>query len=238
MASHADPSLEATLMECRRSLERGDYGLVIRTLEPLIAGHGPGTELGAELQLILATAWMGQGDSSRAIACCKQLNRCHDARLRAQARELLAVLEAPALERPREWSITLPELKETEAVEGRLRSLAGRHRSSKPPSPPPPPVGPTSPNLGFALLAAMLLLLAVLLGGCVQVRGELHFAAPGRLQIAYDLLSDQPRPSPWQRMFGDSLAVHGFERFRAVSAPAALAIPRAASPQGPGADQR
>jgi hypothetical protein len=212
MTSHADPSLESTLMECRRSLERGEYGLVIRTLEPLIAEHGPGTELGAELQLMLATAWMGQGDSSRAIACCRQLNRCRDAQLRAQARELLAVLEAPALERPREWSITLPELKETEAVEGRLRSLAGRHHSRKPPSPPPPPVGPTRPNLGFALLAAILLLLAVLLGGCVQVRGELHFAAPGRLQIAYAIQSDQPRPSPWQRMFGDYLALHGFER--------------------------
>ncbi len=220
MANHAEaePTLESILSDCRRRLERGDYGQVIRSLEPLITRHGPATELGAELQLMLATAWMGQGDSTRAMVCCKQLNRCQDPRLRAQARELLAVLEAPALERPREWSITLPELKQAEVLEGPLRPLGGRRRSSTPPAPPPPPVGPTRANLGFALVASVLLLLAMLLSGCVQVRGELHFAAPGRLQVAYDLVSDQPRPSPWQRMFGDYLAGQGFERPQAIGA--------------------
>lgn len=204
------PDLEPLLADCRRSLERGDYGLVLRTLEPLVGAHPPTTAAGAEMQLLLATAWMGQGNGSRAIACCHQLKRSSNAELRAQARDLLAVLEAPALERPREWSITLPELGDVEAVQGRMRQLAGRRRTSKPPPPPPPPVGPSRANGGFVLLVAVLMVLAILLGGCMQVRAELHFAAPGRLQLGYTLTADGGRPTPWQRQFGDHLQGQGF----------------------------
>lgn len=206
------PALEPLLEECRRGLERGDYGQVLRTLEPLVAAHPPATALGAEIQMLMVTAWMGQGNTARAIACCHQLKRSSNAQLRTQARELLAVLEAPALERPREWSITLPELTDAEVVEGRMRQMVSRRRSSKPPPPPPPPVGPTRANLGFALVVAALMLVAVLLGGCVQVRGELHFAGPGRLQLGYALAADTARPTPWQQQFGDYLASQGFHR--------------------------
>lgn len=216
-------ALQPLLAECRRSLDRGDYGLVLRRLEPLQASHPPATAAGAELQMLLATAWMGLGESGRAIACCQLLRRSSNAELRAQARELLAVLEAPALERPRDWSITLPELTDVEAVQGRVRQLAGRRRSSQPTPTPPPPVGPTRPNLGFALLVAALMLLAVLLGGCVQVRSELHFAAPGRLQLGYTLIPDAGQPSPWLRQFGDHLAGQGFRLQRRGEAPATAA---------------
>ena len=204
--------LAQVLVECRRNLERGDYGQVLRTLEPLVAPFPPTTPEGAELQMLMATAWMGQGNSARAIACCHQLKRSGNAQLRAQARELLAVLEAPALERPREWSITLPELRDAEALQGRLRQMTSRRRSHKPPPPPPPPVGPTQAPLGFALAVVALTLLAVLLGGCVQVRNEIHFAAPGRLQLGYALSSDGHRATPWQRQFGEVLAGDGFRR--------------------------
>lgn len=204
--------LAPVLADCRRSLERGDYGQVLRTLEPLVGPFPPTTPEGAELQMLLATAWMGQGNSARAIACCHQLKRSGNAELRAQARELLAVLEAPALERPREWSITLPELRDAEAVQGRLRQLTSRRRSNQPPPPPPPPVGPTRAPLGFALVVVALTLLAVLLGGCVQVRSEIHFAAPGRLQLGYGLSADGRRATPWQRQFGEVLAGEGFRR--------------------------
>jgi len=218
-AGEPSPDLHSLLTECRRSLDRGDYGLVLRRLDPLVAVYPSGTAEGAELQMLMATAWMGLGDSGRAIACCQLLRRSSDPGLRAQARELLAVLEAPALERPRDWSITLPELSDAEAVQGRVAQLAGRRRSSQPPPPPPPPVGPTRANLGFALMVAALMLLAVLLGGCVQVRGEIHFPAPGRLQLGYTLMAEGGRPSPWQRQFGDYLAGHGFQ-VQGVRAPA------------------
>jgi len=213
-----DPALAALaplLLQSRRNLECGDYGQVLRLLEPLVAQHPPTSTAGAELQLLMATAWMGQGNSARAIACCRQLKRCGNPQLRSQARDLLEVLEAPSLARPRDWSITLPELSDAEALQGRLRQLANRRRAATPPAPPPPPVGPTRAPIGFALVVAVLMLVAVLLGGCMQVRGALHLSGPGRLQLGYALAADAPRPTPWQRQFAAYLAGRGFQRQRA-----------------------
>jgi len=203
---------DAQLAQARDLLERGDYGRVVRLLEPLSREHPPASQTGAEIQLLLATAWMGQGEPARAMVCCRLIKRCRDATLRAQAEDLLMVLEAPALERPREWSITLPDLGAAEAMGGQLQQLARQRRSSKPPPPPPPPVGPTQAPIGFAVLAIVLLLLTVLLGGCMEVRTELTFQGPGRLQIAHTLVSPGPQPSPWQRQFSQSLQAQGFHR--------------------------
>lgn len=204
---------DAQLAQARDLLERGDYGRVVRLLEPLSREHPPATQTGAEIQLLLATAWMGQGDPARAMVCCRLIKRCRDATLRAQAEDLITVLEAPALERPREWSITLPDLGTAEAMGGQMQQLARQRRqSNKPPPPPPPPVGPTQAPIGFAVLAIVLLLLTVLLGGCMEVRTELSFQGPGRLQIAHTLVSPGPQPSPWQRQFSQSLQAQGFHR--------------------------
>lgn len=207
LASAGDP-----LAPARRALDRGDYGLVLRQLEPLVEQHPPSTPLGAQLQLLMATAWMGLGRSEPAIACCQRIRGCGDAVLRAQAQELQAVLEAPVLRRPREWSLTLPALAEAPPLEGRLQSggVRRRRRSAEPESPPPPPVGPTRPPIGFALVVLVVLTaLALLLGGCVQVRAELQFHGPGRLQVAFEQHASGGRPTPWQRQFSAGLQRQG-----------------------------
>ncbi|MBE9174044.1 DUF3153 domain-containing protein [Cyanobium sp. LEGE 06143] len=184
----------------RRCLERGDYGQALGALEPLVSSFPPATPEGAQIQLLMATAWMGQGNAVRAIACCRQVKRCSDATLRAQAKDLLEVLEAPALERPRRWSITLPELGEAESVTGRLQQVARSRRAQRPPPPPAPPVGPTRAPLGFAALVLVLLLLSLLLGGCGSVRAELHFHGPGRLQVGQRLERGPTAvATPWER---------------------------------------
>ena len=96
MADPTDPFAPA-----RQALEWGDYGRVLTLLEPLQTSFPPSTEQGAQLQLLLATACMGRGENSRAIACCRQVKRCSDPTLRSQARDILEVLEAPALQRQR-----------------------------------------------------------------------------------------------------------------------------------------
>lgn len=210
---------EVRLAEARAALERGDYGLVVKLLEPLVQDHSPATPLGAEIQLVLATAWMGRGDNARAMVCCRQIKRCRDASLRAQAQDLLTVLEAPALDRPRDWSITLPDLGSAEATGGQMQQLARQRRSITAAPPPPPPVGPTRAPLGFALLALVLLLLAVMLGGCMEVRTELEFKGPGRLQITHALVGGS-QPSPWQLQFSQSLRSQGFRPTPASPTPA------------------
>ncbi|MCP9774736.1 DUF3153 domain-containing protein [Cyanobium sp. WAJ14-Wanaka] len=196
---------EDPFLPARSALERGDYGLVLRSLEPLVATFPAATPLGAELQLLMATAWMGQGNSVRAMACCRQVKRCSDANLRAQASDLLCVLEAPALERPREWSISLPSLGEAEPIAGRMQQWASSRRRKKSDDPPPPPVGPTKAPLGFVLVTAVLLLLTLLLGGCMEVHTQVHFQGPGRLQIGYQLQTSRSPIPPWQRQFSQAL---------------------------------
>ena len=203
---------ELLLTQARQALERGEYGWVLRSLEPLGQQHGPATPIGAQIQLLLATAWMGQGHGEQARLCCQQLRRSADPLLRAQARELLAVLEAPALVRPRSWSLTLPSLAGTEPLEGRWLPPSRRRRASGPPPPPPPPVGPTRAPLGFALLVSVLVLLALLLGGCADLQAELHFRGPGRLQLVEALGSSGRQLTPWQQQLGAALQRQGLRR--------------------------
>ncbi|KAF0652515.1 hypothetical protein L107_12641 [Cyanobium sp. Copco_Reservoir_LC18] len=197
---------EDPLAEARRALDRGEYGQVLRLLEPLQEERSPLTAAGAELRLLMATALMGQGRTDQAAACCRGLVRCRDATLRAQAKALLLVLEAPELRRPSNWSLTLPDLAGTTPLEGVGGGVSRRSRR-RPEPPPPPPVGPTRAPVGFALVVAVvLLLLATLLGGCMQVRTELRFEGPGRLQVSHQLRSDTGTDSPWQRRFVAALA--------------------------------
>jgi len=222
MAQTPDP-----LAAAHAALERGDYGQVLAQLEPLSATYPPATIPGAQLQLLMATALMGQGNTVRAMACCRQVKRCADPTLRAQARDLLTVLEAPALERPRNWSLTLPELGDAEPLAGRLQQIARSRRArATPPPPPAPPVGPTRAPVGFAALVLSLLLLGLLLGGCVQIRAELHFGAPGRLQLVEELSPPEGQPaSGWQRQFAASLRQLGL---RAESSGPGTGIPGSA----------
>ena len=205
-----DDPLEAA----RRGLERGDYGQVLRLLEPLAALHPARTALGGEVRLLMTTALMGQGQSERAQACCRELLCCSDPLLRTQARDLLLVLEAPALSRPRDWSLTLPALGDAPSLEGSRAAALRRRANSGPPPPPPPPVGATRAPIGFAALVIALVLLALGLGGCMQVRSDLHFEGPGRLRLEHHLRSDSGRITPWQRQFALALEAEGFRHDR------------------------
>jgi hypothetical protein len=230
--SRTDPFAAA-----RQALDRGDYGRVLRLLEPLVSRYPPATAQGGQLQLLLATASMGKGDGAAALACCRLARRCADPGLRMQARELLEVLEAPSLTRPREWSLTLPELGDARPITGSLRRSSRGGAAGGPAEPPPPPVGPTRAPLGLAVVVAVLLLLALLLGGCVQVRAELQFGAPGRLRLVEQLSPQEGQPAgSWQRQFSRALrelglrpvphpaGPAGMERLEGAMQPAAAAL--------------
>lgn len=206
-----DDAQAATLAAARLALERGEYGRVRSLLEPVAEREGPRSPLGAGIRLLLATALMGQGETEQAAECARAVQGCVDPDLRARARDLLFVLEAPALQRPRDWSLTLPDLSASAPLES-LPPVA-RRRPEEPPPPPPPPVGPTRAPLGFAALAGVLgvaLLLAALLGGCLEVRSDLRFEGPGRLQLSHQLRSTSGVPSPWEQRFSEDLRSQGF----------------------------
>ncbi len=214
-----------------RALESGDYGACLRGLTPLADAHGASTPLGGRIRLLMATALMGQGDSAGAAACCRSLRGCKDLTLRQQARDLEEVLEAPALQRPRNWSVQVPSLGELERLEGGSPMQSWRRRP-RPEPPPPPPVGTTKTPWGFVLVAMALLLLITLLAGCVQVETSLTFPAPGRLQITQTSTSSTGQTLPWQRdlaaaLGGGSVVVerdHGRQSLRNRALPAGQAL--------------
>jgi len=207
------------LQQARVALDRGEYGQVLRLLEPLCANHPATSPEGGHLRLLMATALMGQGRTDTAADCCRSLQGCRDEQLRQQARDLLLVLEAPELNRPREWSLTLPSLASAPPLESLSRGGSWRQSRSAAPKPEPaPPVGPVQAPRGFAALVVALLLsvlLSQLLGGCMRVRSEIHFAGPGRLQISHALRPASGTPSPLQQRFVAALGQSqngGFQR--------------------------
>jgi hypothetical protein len=229
----AEPVGDALLDPARAALERGDYGRCLTLLQPLAELHPAATPFGGSVRLLMATAQMGQGDSAAAAASCRSLRACRDATLRAMARDLQEVLEAPALQRPREWSMTLPSLGEMQPLEGEFKAMArSRRRRRQSDEPPPPPTGPTQAPLGFALVAIALLLITVLLGGCVQLETTIQLPSPGRLQISQTSLSATGQPLPWQQQLAVALrqtplritADHGRQILTAPVLPAADAL--------------
>jgi hypothetical protein len=209
MASASDP-LPSTLAEAREAVDRGSYARAVQLLEPLCDLHPASRPPGDTIRLLLVTALMGLGQGERAKACCRSLLGSADPQRRAEARDLLLVLEAPALRRPRDWSLTLPRLDQAEPLEG-LGS--GGRRSPRPPAreeeePPPPPVGPTRSPRGFVALVVGLLmvwLLSTLLSGCMRVETELAFAGPGRLRLHHRLEAIAGAPLPFQERLAAAL---------------------------------
>ena len=93
------------------ALDKGDYNLCIRIIDPLLLTFSTSTVIGAQLRLLTVTAYMGKGDEQKAIDICKTLTNNKEATVRQQAKQLLSILEAPCLPRPSNWSIEIPKLK-------------------------------------------------------------------------------------------------------------------------------
>ena len=196
------------LVAAEAALERGDYGQCIALLEPLAEANTISDSQGAEIHMLLVTAWMGKGDESKALSTCRRLTRCKDPELRTRARQLLDVLEAPSLERPASWSMQLPTLEMDPRVGQRPKLF---NRRKLPPPPPSPPTGPTrAPAAGFALLVITVLVgLMLLLSGCVRITADLSLPGPDRVEMAWTIDSRSGLKLPWQDAFSRELrAMH------------------------------
>jgi hypothetical protein len=207
MASASD-SLPSALAEAKEAIDRGEYTRAVQLLEPLCERHPATHPPGDTLRLLLVTALMGLGQGERAAACCRALLGSVDARRRAEARDLLQVLEAPALKRPRDWSLTLPRLDQVAPLEGLATGARRSRRRPAEEAPPPPPVGPTRSPRGFVMVVVALLvvwLLSGLLAGCMRVETELAFAGPGRVRLRHRLEALAGAPLPFQQRFAAAL---------------------------------
>ncbi|NCU95691.1 MAG: DUF3153 domain-containing protein [Betaproteobacteria bacterium] len=92
----------------------------------------------------------------------------------------------------------------------RIGEQVRRRRRRQPPPPPPPAVGPTRAPLGFALLVGVLMLLALLLGGCGAIDAGVQFGAAGRVQLQLGLQHEGLAAQSWQEELARDLRAHGW----------------------------
>ncbi len=184
--------------EVRSALASGEYRKVVDLLLPLKAQFPASCSEGAELRLWLATGYQGLNEQSSAVACCREVLLLGGSEQRRQAQAVLAMIEAPVLQRQKEWCIELPSLGDSPPLEGLAKGVSKPNKKlvCKTGAPPAPPVGRTRAPLGFALVAGLFLVfITFLLSGCVRVDGTIEFHGPGRLQFQQQLERQPPSRS-------------------------------------------
>ena len=199
--------MRAELAVAESALARGDYGQCLAWLKPLADRYPLPSVEGAEIRMLMITAWMGQGEDQKALATCRLITRCPDPDLRNNAKQLLSVLEAPSLERPANWSIQMPAL-DVNPMTGNGKAISRQRQRKQPDEPPPPPTGPTkAPSIGFAALVMVVLIgLTLLLSGCMRLTTDVELAGPDRIELSWQLKSSTQKLLPWQLRFEQALA--------------------------------
>ena len=130
------------------ALDKGDYSLCLKIIDPLLLPHAAATTIGAQLRLLKVTAYMGRGDEQKAINICKTLINNKEATVRQQAKQLLSILDAPYLPRPSNWSIEIPKIEMEPSLKSSFRETKSKKKKVN-----HPPTGPTKNlDIGFSII--------------------------------------------------------------------------------------
>lgn len=100
------------------AFERGNYQTSVQRLETAYSLVTPSTRLGGEVGIWLVTAYQAASQITDAhreadllkIALCTKLSQHPHPEIRKQGKRLLYILQAPALKRPKEWMVEIPDL--------------------------------------------------------------------------------------------------------------------------------
>ena len=194
--------IASAIKAAEAALEKGDYNYCIKILDPLLLDSPPETPIGGQLRLLIVTAYMGKGDEKNAINICQTLIQNKKESIRQQAKQLSAILDAPHLPRPSNWSVEIPKIEMGPSLKSSFRKSKKKKERIK-----HPPTGPTkSLDFGFSIITLLIiLLLTFLLGGCVDISTTLSVKGPDRLKISLDIDSNSGKSIPWQMEFEDNL---------------------------------
>lgn len=94
----------------KEALERGQYRFSVEALEKAREFINLASRQGGDLQMWLVTAYQATGQLPEAIALCRQLTQHPNLDIRYKSKQVLYILEAPRLERPKEWMTEIPDL--------------------------------------------------------------------------------------------------------------------------------
>ena len=84
-------NIASAIKATEAALEKGDYGICIKTIDPLLLDFQAETEIGGQLRLLIVTAYMGKGDEQKAINICQTLIHNKEESVRQQAKQLLSI---------------------------------------------------------------------------------------------------------------------------------------------------
>jgi hypothetical protein len=115
----------------QEALEMGQYRLSIENLEAAKDLVAPNSRRGGEAQIWLVTAYQAGNMIDEAIALAQQLVTHPDTQTREQAQNILYIMKAPKLERPKEWMSEIPDLAQADQVASRY---VGAKKKSTPES--------------------------------------------------------------------------------------------------------
>ncbi len=195
-------NIASAIKATEAALEKGDYGICIKIIDPLLLDFQAETEIGGQLRLLIVTAYMGKGDEQKAINICQTLIHNKEESVRQQAKQLLSILDAPRLPKPSNWSVEIPNLE----MEPSLKSSVSKAKKKREKIY-HPPTGPTkSLDFGFSIMLLIILLITFLLSGCVDISTNLSVTGPDRLKISLDIDSNSGESIPWQMEFEENLS--------------------------------
>jgi tetratricopeptide (TPR) repeat protein len=117
------------------AFDRGQYRLSIDDFKTALSLVNLSSKQGGEAQLWLVMAYQAAGDLDTARSLCRKLTHHPQAELRKQGKQVLSILEAPRLARPKEWMTEIPDLADMTASPPSYVQGTGKKRTAKTVSP-------------------------------------------------------------------------------------------------------
>ena len=111
----------------KQALERGQYRQSIEYLETAKDLVMPNSRRAGEAKVWLVTAYQAANKIDEAIALARELITHPDLKTREQAQRILYIIQAPKLERPKEWMSEIPDL--AEADRGASRYVSAKQKT-------------------------------------------------------------------------------------------------------------
>lgn len=146
----------------KEALERGRYKLSIEKIKAAIAQIPDNTFADGEAKILLVSAYQAAGEIPEAIALCRSLTAYPHPVISSQAKRILYILEAPQLQRPKEWMSEIPDLSDAEAAESvSFSSKSTSSQSITASEPIPGEINPEKSDNRFVWAALGLVLLII-----------------------------------------------------------------------------
>ena len=106
----------------KKAMMSGKYRLSIESFQQATKLIPTYSRTGGEVQMWLVEAYQAAGQSQEAIALCEELTNHPHRQIREKSKNLLYILKAPRLQRPKEWMTEIPDFKNVSENRSQYRS--------------------------------------------------------------------------------------------------------------------